>query len=205
MSTEATSPGGGVSMMLNPELIGDIKELMTVYPKPKSAILMALHRIQEELGWVPPEAQAEVAEIFDMPPADVQSLVTFYYMFHRKPVGNYVIKVCRSISCWLRGSDGLISHLEENLKCKLGESSPDGKFTLVGGECLAGCTGAPCFQVNDRFFENADFPKVDALIERLRSQEGDPAFPPAVDSVPSIPIVPEHNAAGQGVTNAKSI
>lgn len=192
-------------VLLRPELIGEIKELMSVYPKPKSAILMALHRIQEELGWVPPQAQSEVAAIFDMPPADVQSLVTFYYMYHRKPVGRYVLKICRSISCWLRGSDDLIEHLEKSLECKLGQTTPDGTFTLVGGECLAACTGAPCLQVNDRFFENAALDKVDALIARLRSAEGDQAYPPAVVSVQEAPVVPGHNAAGQGVTNAKSL
>jgi NADH-quinone oxidoreductase subunit E len=189
MSTEAA--------MLKPEIIQEIKETMARYPKPKSAILMALHRVQEELGWVPPEAQAEVAEIFDMPPADVQSIVTFYYMYHRQPVGRYVVKVCRSISCYLRGSTELIDHLEKKLEVKLGETTKDGTFTLIGGECLAACTGAPCLQVNDRFFENADSANVDALLERLR--KGDKQFPPAVLSI----AAPAGNE--QGVKNAESI
>ncbi|MBI3928226.1 MAG: NADH-quinone oxidoreductase subunit NuoE [Armatimonadetes bacterium] len=154
----------------------DIQAMMARYPRPQSAILPALHRVQEELGWVPPEAQAEIAELFRMPAANVQSMVTFYYMYHRQPVGRYVLKACRSISCWLRGSEDLIRQLEERLGIKLGETDREGLFTLVGGECLAGCAGAPVLQVNDRFFENAVPERVDELLDSLR--RGDDRFPP---------------------------
>ena len=167
-------------MLLSPTLKEEIQGLMAQYPKPRSAILMALHRIQETLGWVPEPAQAEVAEIFQMPPQEVQSLVTFYYMYHRQPVGRYVIKVCRSISCYLRGANDLIKHLEHTLEVKMGETTPDGEFTLIGGECLAACTGAPCLQVNDRFFEDASNQRVDELLARLRT--GDSHYPRAVVS-----------------------
>lgn len=163
--------------LLSPKLQQEIKELMASYPKPQSAILMALHRIQEELGWVPEPAQAQVAELFGMDAQDVATLVSFYYMYHRKPVGRYVLKVCRSISCYLCGAQKLIQHLEEKLQVKLGETTADGEFTLIGGECLAACTGAPCLQVNDRFFENASQQSVDELLDGLR--RGDSKFPPA--------------------------
>lgn len=163
--------------ILSPKLQQEIQDMMASYPKPKSAILMALHRIQEELGWVPEPAQAQVAEIFQMPAEDVKSLVTFYYMYHRKPVGRYVLKVCKSISCYLCGSQSLIEHLEKKLDCKMGETTADGTFSLVGSECLAACTGAPCLQVNDRFFEHASADRVDDLLGRLRG--GDPAYPAA--------------------------
>jgi NADH-quinone oxidoreductase subunit E len=163
--------------LLSSQLKTEIREMMASYPKPKSAILMALHRIQEELGWVPDEAMAEVAELFAMPAEDVKSLVTFYYMYYRKPMGRYTLKVCKSISCYLCGSEKLIKYLEDKLEIKLGETTPDGTFSLVGSECLAACTGAPCFQVNDRFFENASNERVDDLLSRLRA--GDPVYPPA--------------------------
>jgi len=159
------------------KLQAEIRELMAVYPKPKSAILMALHRIQEELGWVPEPAQAQVSEFFSMPAEDVKSLVTFYYMYHRKPMGRYVLKVCKSISCYLCGSEPIIEHLEKKLAVKMGETTQDGVFSLVGSECLAACTGAPCLQVNDRFVENLSAVKVDELLERLR--RGDSAYPAA--------------------------
>ena len=163
--------------LLTPKLQQEIKELMASYPKPQSAILMALHRIQEELGWVPEAAQAQVAELFGMAPQDVTTLVSFYYMYHRKPVGRYVLKICRSISCFLCGSGPLIRQLEEKLDIKLGETTADGTFSLVGSECLAACTGAPCLQVNDRFFENASEERVDDLLARLR--RGDDEYPAA--------------------------
>lgn len=167
--------------VLPAELKDEIRHLMAQYPKPRSAILPALHRIQEELGWVPEEAQAEVAEIFEMPPHDVQSVVTFYYMYHRAPVGRYVIKVCKSISCYLMGCDKLIDHLQNKLGVKVGETTPDDQFTLITGECMAACAGAPCLQVNDRFFENASNDRVDELLEALK--KGDhPRYPRAVKS-----------------------
>lgn len=166
--------------LLSEESKERIRALMAKYPKARSAILPALHVVQEQLGWVPEEAQAEVAEMFGMPAAEVRSLVTFYYMYHRKPVGKYVLKVCRSISCWLRGSEQIEHGLCEELGVGLGEMTEDGMFTVVHGECLAGCVCAPVLQVNDRFVENATPEDMPALIARLR--QGDPDYPAAAAS-----------------------
>ncbi len=175
-SDTSTAPIPGLKL-LNDESKQRIRELMAKYPKARSAILPALHVAQEQLGWVPEEAQAELAEMFGMPAAEVRSLVTFYYMYHRKPVGKYVLKVCRSISCWLRNSDGVEHGLCKHLGVEPGEMTEDGMFTVVHGECLAACVGAPVLQVNDRFVENVDPDKVHELIDRLRN--GDPAYPAA--------------------------
>lgn len=166
--------------LLTDESREKITEIMGRYPKARSAILPALHVVQEQLGWVPKPAQAEVAEMFEMPAAEVRSLVTFYYMYHRQPVGRYVLKVCRSISCWLCGSNRLIQQLEEELDIKMGETTEDGMFTLIHSECLAGCTAAPLLQVNDRFFENATEERVKELLTRLRA--GDESYPQAAES-----------------------
>jgi NADH-quinone oxidoreductase subunit E len=166
--------------LLSEESKQRIRDLMAKYPKARSAILPALHVVQEQLGWVPEEAQEEVAEMFGMPPAEVRSLVTFYYMYHRQPVGKYVLKVCRSISCWLRNSEGVEHALCHHLGVKPGEMTEDGMFTVVHGECLAACVGAPVLQVNDRFVENCDPEKMPELIERLR--RGDPRYPAAAES-----------------------
>lgn len=166
--------------VLSPATRARIEELMARYPKPRSAILPALHAVQEELGWCPEEAQAEVAEMFGMPAAEVRSLVTFYYMYHRQPMGRHVIKICRSISCWLRGSERLQKQLEDELGIGLGQTTPDGAFSLVGGECLAGCCGAPVLQINDRFFENAEEDRVKELLKELRA--GSDRYPKAPES-----------------------
>ncbi len=173
--------------LLSAETVASIEELMSRYPKARSAILPALHAVQEQLGWVPEEAQAEVADLFGMTPAEVQSLVTFYYMYHRKPVGRYVVKVCRSISCWLRGSEGVEKRFCEELGVETGEMTEDGMFTVLHGECLAGCVNAPLVQVNDRYVEDCTPDRVPGLIEQLR--KGDPKYPAAPASW--IPPVPE--------------
>lgn len=177
---ETTTPPIPGLKLLNEESKRKIRDLMAKYPKARSAILPALHVVQEQLGWVPEEAQEEVAEMFGMPPAEVRSLVTFYYMYHRKPVGKYVLKVCRSISCWLRNSDGVEHALCEHLGVETGEMTEDGMFTVVHGECLAACVGAPVIQVNDRFVENCDPEKVPDLITKLR--QGDSRYPAAAVS-----------------------
>jgi len=107
-------------------------------------------------------------------------LVTFYYMYHRKPVGKYVLKVCRSISCWLRGSEKLEHNLCEHLGVEPGEMTEDGMFTVVHGECLAACVNAPCMQVNDRFMLDVDPDKVSDIVAQLKA--GDPKYPAAAES-----------------------
>lgn len=166
--------------LLSQETRDRIAELMARYPKARSAILPALHVVQEQLGWVPEEAQDEVAQLFGMPAAEVRSLVTFYYMYHRKPVGRYVVKVCRSISCWLRGAEKLEHNFCEHLGVDLGEMTEDGMFTVVHGECMAACVNAPCIQVNDRFMLDVDPDKVPEIVEKLKA--GDPNYPAAVES-----------------------
>lgn len=173
--TDSTANG-----LLTEETRTRIRELMAKYPKARSAILPALHVVQEQLGWVPEEAQDEVAQMFDMPAAEVRSLVTFYYMYHRKPVGKYVLKVCRSISCWLRRADDVEHNLCHKLGVEPGEMTEDGMFTVVHGECLAACVNAPCIQVNDRFMLDVDPDNVDQIIDRLKA--GDPQYPAAVES-----------------------
>lgn len=166
--------------LLTEESKNKIKELMALYPKAKSAILPALHVVQEQLGWVPEEAQDEVAALFGLPPADVRSLVTFYYMYHRKPVGKYVLKVCGSISCWLRRAEDLEKNLCEHLGVELGEMTDDGLFTVLRAECVAGCVNAPVMQINDRYLLDVDPDNPAAIVERLKA--GDPDYPAAPES-----------------------
>ena len=173
--SDATAKG-----LLTEETKTRIRELMAKYPKARSAILPALHVVQEQLGWVPEEAQDEVAQMFEMTPAEVRSLVTFYYMYHRKPVGKYVLKVCRSISCWLRRSEDVEHNLCEHLGVKCGETTEDGMFTVVHGECITACVNAPAIQVNDRFMLDVDPDNVTEIIDRLKA--GDPQYPAAVES-----------------------
>src|SRR5437660_5778485 len=116
------------------------------YPVARSAVLPALHIAQEEEGYITQHGIAAVAEVLNLTTDDVQSVATFYTMYYHQPHGEKVIKVCTSISCYLRDCDGLVEHLSERLGIKPGETTPDGRYTLECVECLASCGTAPVLQ-----------------------------------------------------------
>ncbi len=140
------------------------------YPTMRSAILPALHIAQEEEGYLTQEAIEAVAEALGLNPDEVKSVATFYTMFFKELPGKRVIKVCTSISCYLRGCDQLVEHLEKRLGIKRGKTTPDGRFTLLTTECLASCGTAPVLQVNNEFVENVTLESADALIEALNQE-----------------------------------
>jgi NADH-quinone oxidoreductase subunit E len=128
----------------------------------------ALYVAQRECGgWIPPEAMKDVAEVLRVPPVDVGALATFYTMFEKKPVGRYLVHVCTNISCLLCGAEDLVGYLQEKLGIGLGETTPDGKFTLLEQECLGACANAPVIQINYRFHENVTREKVDEVLAAL--------------------------------------
>jgi NADH:ubiquinone oxidoreductase subunit E len=108
-----------------------------------------------------------VAEALNMTADDVESVATFYTMYYQKPPGRKIIKVCTSISCYLRNCDALVEHLEQRLGIKRGETTADGNYTLMTTECLASCGTAPVLQVNGEFVENVTFEMADALIDEF--------------------------------------
>jgi NADH-quinone oxidoreductase subunit E len=154
--------------MLSEEARARMREVVGRYPTARSAMLPCLHIAQEEEDYITPEGVAAVAEAVGARPDEVDMVVSFYSMFFRKPAGRHVVKVCTSISCYLRGCDSLMAHLEQRLGIKSGETTADGAFTLLPIECLASCGTAPVLQVNDQFVENVTLEGADALIERLR-------------------------------------
>lgn len=147
-----------------------IDRLAARYPSRRSASLPALFIAQNELGFITPRAVTEVAALVDMSPAEVQTLLTFYPMFRRKPAGRYVINVCTTISCQLRGGYDILEHLERKLGIHAGETTPDGAFTLQTWECIAACGGAPALQVNLEYVERVDAEQVDRLIDDLKQR-----------------------------------
>jgi len=102
--------------------------------------------------------------------SEVKGVVTFYTMFHTHPVAPNVVWVCRTLSCELRGGRSLQKHLEKRFGCKLGGTSQDGKFTLLGAECLAACGNAPMIQLNDRYYENLTIEKLDKIIDEVAAK-----------------------------------
>jgi NADH-quinone oxidoreductase subunit E len=139
------------------------------YPRPRSAMIPLLHLAQEQNGRLTEEAMEHIAELVGATPAEVLGTASFYEMFKREPVGDYVVNVCTNISCLLRGGEELLHHLEARLGIKAGSTTTDGKFTLEDVECIAACTEAPCLQVNYRYFHRITHDQADELIDDLRA------------------------------------
>lgn len=112
-----------------------------------------------------------IAEILHIQPIEVYEVASFYSMFNLQPRGKCLIEVCRTSSCWLNGAYDIISYLEEKLNIKVGETTPDGKYTLKAVECLGSCGTAPMLQIGDQYHENLTFEKVDELLEHYQQGE----------------------------------
>ena len=145
----------------------EILSLFPRYPQERAALLPALHVVQRERGWIPPEAMAEVAALLGIRPVEVMEVVSFYTMFNRAPVGRHHIQVCRNISCALRGARAITRHLSGKLKIPVGGTTPDGRFTLSEVECLGSCGTAPMLQCNDDYHEDLTVERVDEILSRL--------------------------------------
>jgi len=153
--------------MLSQQNLTKLEELKTKFPTTKSLTLPVLWMIQEEHGWISPEAMKYVAELLHLPVPHVYGVVTFYTMFNTKPVGKYHLQVCTNISCQLLGGEKISEHVCKKLNIKLGETTPDQRFTVTEVECLGSCGTAPMMQVNDRYYENLTVEKIDALLEEF--------------------------------------
>jgi NADH-quinone oxidoreductase subunit E len=138
------------------------------YTHARSALLAALHLIQQERGYIAVEDQAWVATRFALPPAEVAGVVSFYTMFRTKPPGRHHIQVCRTLTCQIRGCRELVKHLEKKLGIRDGGVTPDGRYSLITVECLGSCGTAPMMQVNDDFHENLTVERLDALLDSMQ-------------------------------------
>lgn len=144
-------------------------EIIARYPVRKSALIPLLHLAQEQTGHLTEEAMVHIAELIGVTPAEVLGTASFYEMFKREPVGDYLVNVCTNISCMLLGGEELLHHLERRLGIKAGSTTADRKFTLEDVECIAACTEAPCLQVNYRYFHRVTPEQADELLEDLRA------------------------------------
>jgi NADH-quinone oxidoreductase subunit E len=145
------------------------EEIISRYPRPKSALIPLLHLAQEQDGYVAEDAMEHIAELIGVTPAEVLGTCSFYEMFKLEPIGDYLVNVCSNISCLLLGGEELLQHLEGRLGIRSGSTTADGTFTLEDVECIAACTEAPCLQVNYRYFYKVTPDAADALIEDLRA------------------------------------
>jgi NADH-quinone oxidoreductase subunit E len=154
--------------MLSRKAKEKIQQLKSRYPQAKSALLPALHLAQREHdGWLSDEVMTEVAEVMDLPPAEVRSVASFYTMFHRRPVGKHLVQVCTNLSCSLLGAEHIVEHLKRALGIEVGETTADGLFTLLEVECLGSCGTAPMMQIDDTYYENLTIERVDEILSQL--------------------------------------
>ena len=135
----------------------------------QSAVMACLRIVQQELGFVGPDAERFVADYLGMAPIAVHEVTSFYNMYNQKPVGKYKLNVCTNLPCQLRDGGKALAHLEHKLGVKMGETTADGMFTLQQSECLGACADSPVILVNDltmcSFMSND---RLDQLVDGLR-------------------------------------
>jgi len=147
----------------------ELDELLTRYPTKMAALLPALWMMQHERGWVSEAGMAEVAQLLDLTPAYVKGVVTFYTMYHQHPVGKYFIQVCTTSPCNVCGAEGVVEAFLKHTNCQeLGQTSPDGKFTVIEVECLGACGFATPIMVNEEFIESVTPETVPTVLAGLK-------------------------------------
>lgn len=167
---ELAEPGGAFAY--TPEHQAKFDANVKCYPpdQRRSAILFALYLAQRQQGYVTAAAMRHVAEQIGCTPAEVEDVVSYYTMFFTKPVGTYVLNVCRTLSCALRGAERVTAALSAELGITPGETDPTGTFTLIEVECLGACDRAPVVMVNDDWHECLAPEDVRRLVEDLRTR-----------------------------------
>jgi NADH-quinone oxidoreductase subunit E len=153
------------------------RDIISRYPRRKSALIPLLHLSQEQNGYITQDAMRHIAELLELTPAEVYGTATFYEMFRFQPTGRYLINICGTMSCALLGANELMHHAEQALGIKAGSTTPDGMFTLQHAECQAACTEAPTLQVNYRHRYRVTTADFDQLVDDLRAGRLDSEIP----------------------------
>lgn len=152
-----------------PENEQEFQRLLTRYPNSDSLLLPALWLVQEQDGWVSPEAMIYVADKLGKSPIEVHSFASFYTMFNLKPIGTYHIELCKTLSCMMMGSREIKQFIKETVGIEPGETSADGKFHLTEVECMGACGGAPAMAINGKYYEKLSKESVGELLKGCQS------------------------------------
>lgn len=159
------------NMLLSQEAYKKIDRELAKFPtdQRQSAVMAALAIAQSEKGWLSPEVMQDVANYIGMPAIAVQEVATFYNMYNTKPVGKHKISVCTNLPCALSGGERAAHYLKQKLGVDYKETTEDGQFTLIEGECMGACGDAPVMLVNNkRMCSHMSNEKIDALVEELK-------------------------------------
>lgn len=154
-----------------PENLKRAEEVLAKYPKDKkrSAVMPLLYLVQEQHdNWISIDAMDYIATMLEIPSMYVYEVAHFYTMYNKEPVGKYLFQVCRTTPCWLRGSDEILASCKKHLGIGVGQTSEDGKFSIVEVECLGACINAPIVQINNDYYEHLTPETTIELIESLK-------------------------------------
>jgi NADH-quinone oxidoreductase subunit E len=155
-------------MPFSETLVKKLNAIISKSETKRSALIPVLREIQNEYSYLSAESMEEAANMLEITPASVQNVATFYTMFFTEPSGKHIVWVCRTLSCALRGAEHVEHYMCDKLGIKTGETTPDGKITLMEAECLASCGTAPVMLVDNTLEENLTKARVDKVIQELR-------------------------------------
>ncbi|MGQ0662146.1 MAG: NADH-quinone oxidoreductase subunit NuoE [Pseudomonadota bacterium] len=171
-------PDQPASFAFSPENVAQAQAIIAKYPpgRQASAVLPLLDMAQRQCGnWLPRAAMEYVAGLLGMAPIRIYEVATFYTMLNLAPVGTYLVQLCTTTPCWLAGAERVVEACRRKLGIAVGETTPDGKFTLKEVECLGACVNAPVAQINDDFYEDLDAERMANLLDGLARGEPPPA------------------------------
>jgi NADH-quinone oxidoreductase subunit E len=152
--------------MLSAEERREIEAELAHYPHKQAVCIEAMKIVQRHRGWVSDEAIKDLAAVLEMTPDELDGVATFYNLIFRQPVGKHVILLCDSVTCWIMGYDRLRQHLTSRLGIQLGETSPDGRFTLLPIVCLGTCDHAPALMIDNDLHRDLDLTKLDEIVAK---------------------------------------
>jgi NADH-quinone oxidoreductase subunit E len=154
--------------MLSEQEKKEIEAATGHYPMKRAAGIDALKIVQKHRGWISDEVLSQVADVLEMSATDLDAVATFYNFIFRRPVGRHVILVCDSVSCWIMGYDTIADHLQHRLGIGFGETTSDGRFTLLPNVCLGACDRAPAMMIDDQLYGELDAEKIDDILASFK-------------------------------------
>lgn len=152
--------------MLTTEEKNEIDHAISLVPVRKAAGIDALKIVQEHRRWISDESLRDIAAYMDMSPEELDSVATFYNLIFRKPVGRHIILLCDSISCWVMGYENILQHLSTKLGIKYGETTTDGRYTLLPNCCLGTCDCAPALMIDNDLYRNLTTDQLDYILAK---------------------------------------
>ncbi len=155
-----------MSVAFSEENLKEFNRLLTRYPDREAVILPSLHLVQQQYGNVSNEGIEYVAGLLGLSAARIEGVATFYTMYNRKPVGKYHVQICRNIACSLLGAEHLIDHVSGKLGVKPGQTTPDGRFTLLPVVCLGACDHGPAMMIDFELHGDLTVDGIDAILAR---------------------------------------